>query len=50
MLRTLLVVSFLLLALVAPVWIPAPAVRVLAPRPSPTRREDGPTAGRQRSA
>jgi hypothetical protein len=51
MLRTLLAVSFILLALIAPVWIPAPVVRVLATRPYPTRREDdAPIAGRQREA
>jgi hypothetical protein len=41
MLRTLLVVSFLLLALVAPVWIPPPAIRISAPRATATRRVDG---------
>jgi hypothetical protein len=38
MLRALLVVSLLLLALVAPVGIPAPVSRVLAHRPAVTRR------------
>jgi hypothetical protein len=47
----MLVVAFLLLALIAPVWIPAPAVRALAARPSATRREGRLTAaGKQRSA
>jgi hypothetical protein len=41
MLRTLLIASFLLLALIAPVWIPAPVVKALAARPAPTRRMDG---------
>jgi hypothetical protein len=40
MLRTLLIVSFLVLALIAPVWIPVGAVRVLAPRPAATRLEE----------
>jgi hypothetical protein len=40
MLRTLLIVSFLVLAVIAPVWIPVPAARVLAPRPSATRLDD----------
>jgi len=40
MLRTLLVVSFTCLALIAPVWIPVPIARVLADRPSPTREKD----------
>jgi hypothetical protein len=40
MLRTLALVSFLVLAVIAPVWIPVPAARVLAPRPAATRRED----------
>ena len=40
MLRTLLIVSFLVLALIAPVWIPVPATKVLASRPCATRRED----------
>jgi hypothetical protein len=38
MLRTLLIISFLLLALIAPVWLPVPAAKVPAPRPSATRR------------
>jgi hypothetical protein len=37
MLRTLLVVSFLVLAVIAPVWIPVPAVRALTARPCATR-------------
>ena len=40
MLRTLLIVSFLVLAVIAPVWIPVPAAKVLAPRPSATRLEE----------
>ena len=39
MLRTLLIVLFLLLALIVPVWIPVRIVRALASRPSPTRME-----------
>jgi hypothetical protein len=38
MLRTLLVVSLMLLALVAPVPVPAPVARALAHRPAATRR------------
>jgi hypothetical protein len=37
MLRTLLILTFLILALIAPVWIPIPAARLLANRPSATR-------------
>jgi hypothetical protein len=40
MLRKLLILSFLVLAVIAPVWIPVPAAKVLAPRPSATRLED----------
>jgi hypothetical protein len=40
MLRTLLVVSFLVLAVIAPVWIPVPAAKVLAPRPAATRLKE----------
>jgi hypothetical protein len=40
MLRTLLIVLFLVLALIAPVWIPAGAVRALAHRPAATRLEE----------
>jgi hypothetical protein len=40
MLRTVLVVFFLLLLLIAPVWIPVPIARVLAARPVATRTED----------
>jgi hypothetical protein len=40
MLRTLLIVSFLLLALIAPVWIPGPAARALVSRPAATRLEE----------
>ena len=39
-LRTVLTIAILLLAIIAPVWIPAPAARVLAPRPSATRPDD----------
>jgi hypothetical protein len=42
MLRTLLIVSFLVLAMIAPVWIPVRAAKVLAPRASAARlHEDG---------
>jgi hypothetical protein len=37
MLRTVLIVAFLVLAVIAPVWIPVPSARVLAPRPAATR-------------
>jgi hypothetical protein len=37
MLRTLLIVSFLLLAVIVPVWIPGLAVNLLVPRPTVTR-------------
>jgi hypothetical protein len=40
MLRTLLILSFLVLAVIAPVWIPVPAAKVLTPRPCATRLED----------
>jgi hypothetical protein len=40
MLRTLLIVSFLVLAVIAPVWIPVPAAKVLASRPSATRLDE----------
>jgi hypothetical protein len=40
MLRTVLVVSFLVLAVIAPVWIPAPVVKLLAARPCATRLEE----------
>jgi hypothetical protein len=40
MLRTLLILSFLALAVIAPVWIPVPAAKALAPRPSATRLEE----------
>ena len=40
MLRTLLIVSFLILAVIAPVWIPVPAAKVLAPRPAATRLDE----------
>jgi hypothetical protein len=40
MLRTLLIVAFLALALIAPVWIPVPSAKVLAPRPAATRLEE----------
>jgi hypothetical protein len=42
MLRALLIVSFLMLAVIAPVWIPVPAASALAPRPAATGLdEDG---------
>ncbi len=40
MLRTLLIVAFLVLAVIAPVWIPVPAARVLALRPAATRLDE----------
>jgi hypothetical protein len=40
LLRTLLIISFLVLALVAPVWIPLPAARALTGRPVATRLLD----------
>jgi hypothetical protein len=40
MLRALLIVSFVVLALIAPVWIPAPVARLQAPRPAATRLEE----------
>jgi hypothetical protein len=40
MLRTLLIVSFLVLAVVAPVWIPVPAAKVVATRPAATRLKE----------
>ena len=40
MLRTVLIVSFLVLAVLAPVWIPVPAAKVLAPRPSAARLKE----------
>jgi hypothetical protein len=40
MLRTLLVIGFLVLALIAPVWIPVSIVRVLTHRPAATRVEE----------
>jgi len=40
MLRTLLIVSFLVLAVIAPVWIPVPAARIPATRPAATRLEE----------
>ena len=40
MLRIVLIVSFLVLLLILPVWIPVPVSRVLAPRPAATRLED----------
>ena len=42
MLRTALIVSFLVLAIIAPVWIPVPIAKVLANRPAPTRKKDAP--------
>jgi hypothetical protein len=40
MLRTLLVILFLLLALIMPVWIPVPVARVPPTRPTATRTEE----------
>jgi hypothetical protein len=40
MLRTLLIVSFLALVVIAPVWIPVPIARALASRPAATRLEE----------
>jgi hypothetical protein len=40
MLRTVLIVSFLVLAVIVPVWIPVPAAKVLAPHPSATRLDE----------
>jgi hypothetical protein len=40
MLRTFLIVSFLLLAVIAPIWVPVGAAKVLAPRVSATRRKE----------
>jgi hypothetical protein len=40
MLRTVLIVSFLVLAVIAPVWIPVPAATVFAPRPVATRLDE----------
>ena len=40
MLRTVLIVSFLVLAVLAPVWIPVPAAKVSASRPVATRLDE----------
>jgi hypothetical protein len=40
MLRAFLVVSFVLLALVAPVWIPVRSVKALDSRPAATRLKE----------
>jgi hypothetical protein len=40
MLRTLLIFAFLVLALIAPVWIPVAAVRALTPRPAASRLDE----------
>jgi hypothetical protein len=40
MLRTLLIVFFLVLAVIAPVWIPVRAAKLWAPRPAATRRKE----------
>jgi hypothetical protein len=40
MLRTVLVVSFLVLAVIAPVWIPVRVAKALAPRPAATRLKE----------
>jgi hypothetical protein len=39
-LRTLLIVFFLLLALIAPVWIPVRTARAMTSRPAATRLEE----------
>jgi hypothetical protein len=40
MLRTLLMVAFLVLALIAPVWIPVAAVKALTPRSVASRLDE----------
>jgi hypothetical protein len=40
MLRALFIVSFLVLALIAPVWIPVAAVKALTPRPAASRLDE----------
>jgi hypothetical protein len=40
MLRAFLVVLFLVLALIAPVWIPVAAVKALTPRPVASRLDE----------
>jgi hypothetical protein len=40
MLRTLLILAFVVLALIAPVWIPVPAAKVSASRPVATRLDE----------
>lgn len=40
MLRTLLILAFVVLALIAPVWIPVSAVKLLASRPVATRLDE----------
>ena len=40
MLRVVLIVAFLILALIAPVWIPAPVIKVLTARPVATRLDE----------
>ena len=40
MLRTLLIFLFLVLALIAPVWIPVPSPKLSAPRPAATRLDE----------
>jgi hypothetical protein len=40
LLRTLLIVGFLVLAMIAPVWIPVLAVKALVSRPTATRLDE----------
>jgi hypothetical protein len=40
MLRVFLIVSFLVLALIAPVWIPVAAFKSLTPRPVASRIDE----------
>jgi hypothetical protein len=40
MLRALLIVAFLALSLIAPVWIPVAAVKAVTPRPVASRRDE----------
>jgi hypothetical protein len=40
MLRTLMIVLFIVLAVIAPVWIPVRAARLSAPRPSAARLDE----------
>ena len=40
MLRVVLIVAFLILALIVPIWIPAPVIKVLTARPVATRLDE----------